>query len=325
MKHGREDRHQRLKSELAGRLAGGARAYLEPALKRFHAAAKTDDAELQAILGNVAVGIELLLKAFLASRSPALAFKDLSPEARVALQSPESVPDGYNWRPLELDLRDFAYDTIPFDEAVRAFYVFFPESKQALRPHFRLVSELRKLALESSPGEMQPHEIERPVYLALHVAALVAPFLGSLASIEGDKEKQFLRRFDAERVVRVEASLERAKEKAKTLKVDIQYNDPGLRESWDAFEGRCPVCKNWGLLSGATDIRCEPLASPAGRRDAGGDHETLEFTADSYACDACGLVLEDAEEMRLADMPLAYDRTEDLERWRDDGAEPKTN
>lgn len=316
MKHGREDRHQRLKNELASRLSSGARAYLEPALKRFHVSEKTDDAESQAILGNVAVGIELLLKAFLASRNPALAFTGLSPEAKVALQAPDSVPDGYNWRPLELDLQDFAFDTVPFEEAVRAFYVFFPDSRQALRPHFRLLSELRKLALESSPGEMQAHEIERPVYLALHVAALVGPHLGSIAQIAGDKEKQFLRRFDAERVVRVEAALERAKEKAKTLKVDIQFNDPGLRESWDVFEGRCPVCKNWGLLSGSTDIKCEP-------RDSGGDQETLDFAADSFSCDACGLVLEDAEEMRLADMPLAYDRTEDLERWRGDGAEPE--
>lgn len=306
------ERFDSLKKDLSARLAASARAYLAPALERFHAKRDPGDAEAQALIGNFSAGIELTLKAFLAGANPALVYKDLPVEATAFFQAPEAVPPSYNWRPYELDLREFAYKTVSFEDAVRAFYVFFPDRKQLLRPYFKLARELKDLSLGGSLGRVEPYETEKAAYLALVVSELARTHAVSPAPayVPTEKDRRFARDYDEERKKRVAENLAAAREKAKTLKVDITYNDPGFDEGWDAFDARCPVCKNWAFLTGTTDIRCEA----EGKKE----RESLEFRADTFECDSCGLYLEDVEELKLADVSLTYDRSEDLAKWRKD-------
>lgn len=305
------DRYGALKRQLSGELAAAAGAYLAPAFSRLYREPRPGDAEAQALVGNLCAGAELQLKAFLAHANPALIFKDVPPEARAFLLAPDEAPDAFNWRPFGLDLRDFAYDTVSFEDAVKAFYVFFPERRQALRPYFKLAIELRKLALHGSLGPVRKDELDRAAHLALSLVQAVASRRKECAAFSpGDADRRFAAAYGASRARQVKERLAAARQKAATLKLDIAYNEAAPPAGWDALDTRCPVCKNWGVLGGTTDIRCE-------EKD-GEEQESLDFAADSFTCDACGLLLEDVEELKLADMPVEYDRSEDLERWRDE-------
>ncbi len=305
------DRYESLKGQLGGDLAAAAGAYLVPAFARLYRDGRPGDAEAQALVGNLCTGVELQLKAFLAYANPALIFKEMPQEARAFLLAPDETPDTFNWRPFALDLRDFAYDTVSFEDAVKAFYVFFPECRQALRPYFKLAFELRKPALHGSLGPVRKDELDRTAYLALVLVQVVASRRKECAAfVPGDADRRFVAAYEASCARQVKERLAAARQKASTLKVDIAFNAAGLPEGWESLDTRCPVCKNWAVLGGATDIHCEIKS--------GEEHESLEFRADSFTCDACGLLLEDVGELKLADMPVAYDRSEDLERWRDE-------
>ncbi len=305
------DRYDSLKRRLSGDLAAAAGAYLVPVFTRLYREPRPGDAEAQALVGNLCVGAELQLKAFLASANPALIFKDMPPEARAFLLAPDETPASFNWRPFALDLRDFAYDTVSLEDAVKAFYVFFPEFRQALRPYFKLAVELRKPALHGSLGPVRKDELDRTVYLALSLVQVVASRRKECAAfVPGDQDRRFAAAFEAACARQVKERVTAARQKASTLKVDIAFNAAGPPEGWETLDTRCPICKNWAVLGGTTDIHCE--------EKAGVEHESLEFRADSFTCDACGLLLEDVGELKLADLPVAYDRSEDLERWRDE-------
>ena len=296
-----------LGSELSKPLAAAAGVYLETGLGLFHRSKPAEMGKSQAAIGNLALGIDLAIKALLVRTDPALAFKDLPIEARTMLAA-GSAAKGFNGRPYELDLKDFSFEPVGTEDAVRAFYVFFPERKQMLRPYFKLLHELRSLSLQTTLGAVKPDELPRIAYLALSAVALISKHL-ELYRIT-DADTAFLRRYESDRADRVRTRLEAAREKTKTLKVDITFNDPSPPEGWEAFDARCPACKNWAFLSGTTDIRCE--------KKAGKEEESLDFFADTFDCDACGLLLDDMEELKLADIPIVYDRSEDLPKWRED-------
>lgn len=292
--------------DLSKPLAAAAAAYLETGLNLFHRK-RSEAGHAQAAIGNLAAGIDLAIKALLAHADPALAFKDLPIEARAMLAAGPAAK-GFNGRPYELDLRDFSFDTLSHEDAVRAFYVFFPERKQALRPYFKLLHELHTLSLQASLGTVKPHEPARMAYLALAVASLVSKWIEVYKLSDGDTA--FVRRYETDRAARVEKRLEAALEKAKSLKVDITFNDPAPPDGWESFDARCPVCKNWAFVSGTTDIRCE--------KKGGEEEESLDFFADTFDCDACGLLLDDVEELKIAGLAIVYDRSEDLPKWRED-------
>ncbi len=307
------ERFGSLKDELAGDLAAASRAYLTGAFERFHADREPGHPEAQALIGNLVIGIELTLKAFLAARNPSLVFKELPLEARALLEAPADVPKDLDWKRHELDLRDFMHATLSFEEAARAFHIFLPGKKQSLRPYFRLAADLKDLSLRASLGRVERSELERVVYAALETAEAAASYEGR-TSWRGyaptETDRTFLQNYADARSRSVTDKLDVARRKAKTLKVDITFNDPGQREGWDAFDTRCPVCQNWGTLSGSTEALY-----------GAGDHRSLEFRADTFECDSCGLLFEDAEELALARMSLAYDRTEDLAKWQDEHGE----
>ncbi|GEM_PF-1440154 len=299
-------RYDSLKKHLVEHLSRASASYLKSALARCHDDPRAQDAEAQAAIGQAGVAVELMLKALAAAANPGLLFKDIPLEAKVFFHAPDELPAGFNWTPFDLDLREFAYDTISFDEAVRTFYALFPERKRDLRTYFKALSELRVLSVRAALVKVQRAELEKSVYLALQVADILSA-REPAAYAPTDRDRKLLKAYDEERARRVREKTKAAKEKAGALKVDISFNEPPGREGWDAFETRCPVCKNWGFLAGWTEIRCEADGS-----------EHLDFFADSFDCDACSLLLDDSEEMKASDMPTLFDRTEDLARWRED-------
>jgi hypothetical protein len=77
---------------------------------------------------------------------------------------------------------------------------------------------------------------------------------------------------------------------------------------WDVFTAGCPICGSEGLIFGYTDLSGEF------EEDGSGSYR-LDFLADSFQCDECGLILDDTEELRLVDMETYYDRSSELDQW----------
>ena len=68
----------------------------------------------------------------------------------------------------------------------------------------------------------------------------------------------------------------------------------------------CPVCDSDGILTGDSEI--DPPVDDQ-------SDPFLSFTAYSFECDECGLVLNDTQEIELAGMDVAYDRNDELDDW----------
>jgi len=292
--------------ELSQFLGAAALGYLDLAFARTFEKPPEDHGQKQALIGCFAAGIDLALKSFLARMNPILIFRNLPREVEAYLAASDEVPESFQSNAMRLDLRDFVFEMLPLKKILPAFCVFFPKERQRLRPYFRLLLELHPQVLGGSLGEIRPLELERVVYLACRLAGMIAQDgRAQFSFLPSPKHVQFVREYDAVREKSVRARIVAAKEKARSLKVDIAYNDPGVVDGWETFEARCPICKNWGFLSGVTEIRC----------DVSGEKESLEFLSDSFDCDACGLKLDDLEELILADIPATHDRSADLARW----------
>jgi hypothetical protein len=64
---------------------------------------------------------------------------------------------------------------------------------------------------------------------------------------------------------------------------------------------KCPVCRNDALVNGYTE-------SIIGRKG----EEILLFYAYFFICDACGLELNDDEELKFVGIPTTIDRSDEL-------------
>jgi hypothetical protein len=151
-----KDHILRLQNEHRRQLMEAAIDYLRTGLNLFHEYRKKEKATSehfpppvigrehnnpQAALGNLAISVELMLKAIIAGKHLLLLFeKSLPLEYRVLLTSPDDLPPDFNWRAFDMDLRSANYRAIEFDECVSTFYVLFPSLKQSLQPHLRLLS-----------------------------------------------------------------------------------------------------------------------------------------------------------------------------------------
>lgn len=171
-----------IKKELQDNLFRSAMDYLNTAVdlsmkgktKRYTGAFRT-----QPVVGNFAIAIELMLKAFIFSKNPALVFKDLPLELRVAFISPESIRENFKWRPFDVPLRTFEYKTMEVDEMVSTFYVLRPDLKQELHPFFKLFSQCRNVSIHASLPSFQKYEVERTAYLAMRLFNEISPLFGA--------------------------------------------------------------------------------------------------------------------------------------------------
>ena len=65
----------------------------------------------------------------------------------------------------------------------------------------------------------------------------------------------------------------------------------------------CPICGSSGTLVGETDESSDENGI------------TLTFECDAFSCEACGLELEDYEELTLANIDTSIDRDNDVDKW----------
>jgi len=295
---------EKIREHLQGELAKNSADYLGNGLELFHRKASRGN---QVVIGNLSIAIELMLKALIAKYHPFLLFKELPVEIKVLLICPEIETTGAHWRRFDIDLRSCAHKTIELDECISVFYILSSKDKQKLQPYFRLLSSCRNISIHGSLPPFQVYDLERTVYLALNVHQIIKDHdvfrAHSYSPTKADEA--FLSSYDTERAERVRKKIEEAKKKSKELK----HEESLLKaEGWDVYVTKCPVCNSAGILRGSTEPWIE--ATEDYLEDCG-----LTFSADSFKCDECGLILDDAEELALAGMDDSYDRAEDSDKY----------
>ena len=120
-----------------------------------------------------------------------------------------------------------------------------------------------------------------------------------------EEDKKFLSSFNEERIQRVHEKIELAKKKARTLTGGLSSTSV---DGWEFHATDCPICRSKGVLTGTTEL--------SGVQTAPDDFDPqLDFSADGFECDECGLKLDDFQELRLAGMETNYDRSEQLDKW----------
>jgi hypothetical protein len=301
-----------IQKHLQDELAKNAVDYLNNGLSLFHN--KTFHLGIQVIIGNLAIAIELMLKALITKHNPFLLFKELPVELKVFFTCPEIKTKSANWRRFDIDLRSFTYKTIELDECISIFYILFSKDKQFYQPYFRFLSNCRNISIHASLPSFQKYDLERTVYLALNVHKILKEYevFGLYSYYPQKEDNEFLSSFDNERAERVKKKIEDAKKKSKGLMHSASHL---LVDDWKLYVTRCPVCESDGMLEGYTDPWIEGTE----------DHiksSGLSFFADSFECEECGLKLDDVKELALAGMDDYYDRSEDEDRWYEDAERP---
>jgi hypothetical protein len=267
----------------------------------------------QAALGNLAISVELMLKAIIAGKSLLLLFKNLPLEFRVLLTLPDNLPPDFNWRAFEMDLRSANCKAIEFDECVSIFYVFFPSLKQSLQSHLKFLSGLRNASVHSILPPFSRFEVERAAYVAIHVHKVLndtldtsgLDFLSYTGYVLSDEDRDFVATFQGERLNRVKKKIDDAKKDSKRL---AGQRVTRTTDDWDHYVTSCPICDNDVVLEGCTkedEIRY-------GEDDF---EMMLRFFPSSYRCPECGLTLDDFDELQIAGIPIQFDRSDEIDEY----------
>jgi hypothetical protein len=308
----------RLQINYEQQLARAAFDYLETGLSVFYAPREeTPFGSPQVALANLAISVELMLKAFISSRNLVLLFKGLSLEIRLFLTCPESLPSTFRWQASEIELKNATDKTIDFAECTSIFLAIHPEHKPTLKAQFDFLTAARNTSVHSFLPPVQAYEVERAAYIALTVYGILKTskmmsFLGYERNDENDQ--QFFASFEAARVKVVQDQLRTAADNAKKLKDRLKLGVDTLPgrdriEYWMKHIGECPVCSSDVMLEGFTDFVKEDAS------EDGPEIEYLGFYPEHLHCSACGLLLNDYEELKLAAANHLYARDEGIEEY----------
>lgn len=296
-----------LKKKYTEDLGRSSLEFLDTGVDLFHRHLNMESSCMHIAISTLSAGLELALKAFLAEKNLGTIFKDIPAEMRVLLTCPESIPNFFEWRRFDPDIRSDKHETIDLNDCISCFYIFFPHIKQLLMPHINFLLRRKSTSFRNIITQVEIYDLQRTGYAVLQILSLLGGddssrlFYYSL----NDRDKKFVDTFEKIRIERVKLAIDQANESAYSLNADSA--EAVITHGWDSFATRCPVCGYNGYLSGYSEI--------AIGEDEEGPKPSLDFFPTTFECDVCGLKLNDIEELKLANMGILYDRSEDIERW----------
>ncbi|MFA5315806.1 MAG: hypothetical protein WC369_00070 [Dehalococcoidales bacterium] len=311
-----EKYHHSITKYLYEEFENSAIAYLRTALEMFHKARKTSGMNSQPSIGNLVITIELMLKTLIVKHSPALLFDGLPDEIQALFACPGSLPKDFNWRPFDIELRSFnKYKTKKLNECIPLFYILLPQHKQELYSYFKLCSLCRNASVHAVLPSFQRFELERLGFLTLRLYGILVNTknMYKYSYYLTENDKQFFLTYKSERIELVKKKIEEAIEKSKHITTGRASLST---EGWEFYSTECPICGGGAVLTGYTEIQYDIISEESP------PDENLDFIADSFECDDCGLKLNDSAELKLARIDLHYDRSDELEQWHEDNYEP---
>ncbi len=173
-----------------------------------------------------------------------------------------------------------------------------PEFKQ----FFTALTTIRNISVHASVPDFQRYELDQVAYFSTRLFSKLSEIkvFKYFTFIIETKTESFLKFYVDEKVKKVKTVLDKAREIVKKGKLsDSSY----YSEDWESMSTQCPICDNPALYFGETEESSDE------------DGIQLTFQCESFSCDACGLVLEDYEELELAGMETTLDRENDVEQW----------
>jgi len=291
-----------LRNEVARDLRFSAVSYYTIGIGAFHESRLQGWGDFQPAIGNLSISVELILKSLVAQMALRMLYSNLPDEAQLLLCYPESLTKEHNSTSYLNDMKNFSFKTIELDKAVSLFYHFYPDLKPEFKQFFTSLSIIRNVSVHASVPDFQRYELDRIAYFSTRLFSKLSEkeiFKYFNFKIE-EKTENFMKYYEDEKVKKVKSALDKAKEIIKKGKL----SEPSYySEDWETVDVRCPICDNPASYSGETE----------GVSDENGIH--LTFQCESFLCGACGLELEDYEELELAGMETSLDREDDVEKW----------
>ena len=111
--------------------------YLELGLSEFHKTRKHSNLSFQAVLGNLCISVELMLKTLISKKCFSFLFTNLPQELELKITYGEKLKI-YLETGEEKDLEHFKYKTIEIDKSISIFYTLYSKQKQEFKPYFNL-------------------------------------------------------------------------------------------------------------------------------------------------------------------------------------------
>ena len=294
-----------LKEQYTAELGAVSLEYMTAGIDIFHRHLTNESDVWRSAVGMLSAGCEMAIKTFIARHNLAAIFRGLPADLQLFLTNPEAVPTFFEWRSVGPELRAGKYDTISIRECVDAFYLFFPQDKQLLMPHISYLLRWGGAAFHTVLPPLDRYGFERTGYAVLHIADTLSKSApkSTCFYMPTTHDRRFMESFHTRRVERVRLAVQ----KAGNAEVDENTPVDLPPFGWDAYVTECPVCGSKGVAQGYTQL--------AVSSDGNSSPHGLDFFPVSFSCGACGLRLNDLEEMKLGSLPILFDRSDDLERW----------
>jgi hypothetical protein len=275
----------------------------------------------QVSLANLAISVELMLKAMVARKHLPLIFRDLPDQVRVLWACPESLPRKFNRLAFETYLKSKKCQTIDFVKCLSLSYTLFPDLKDSLHPYLGRLSVHRNTSVHFVLPQMHILEAERAAFAAMRVHEILAstlqldefPFPIRLGTgfVPSKEDEKFVSSFQAERSDRVRRKVNEAKNQSG--KAAESVTPP--TEDWEHLIIRCPVCKNDAVLAGHTELSEFYYDEDEVVAD-------LTFLPDAFSCSYCKLSLDDVDEMQLVDISPHFSREDEFDRYLEEVVDP---
>lgn len=322
---------EELQKSLEGRLGTAGLEYLNAGLNLFHEYRRQNHPDIllskitypsigvemsaspQAALGNLAIAVELLLKAIIAGKNLALIFRNLDPETQVVLLCPTQLRPESAWWGQYLKIVSAETNTIEFDDCLKIFFMFFPDLKQEFEPTFLTLKKSRNASVHFVLPDFDLFDLERAAYVALRINEILHPplveslsFLQPMGQRRSEDDKTFMSNFEHKRADYVADQINQARAQAKKLQGKPQT--ALIPADWNHFIVTCPICSSDGVADGYTEL----VTAEYGPDDSG---QFLVFIATQYKCTGCHLTLRDSVEMQLAGLDIHFVRKDEIEDY----------
>lgn len=241
-----------LRSEVSRDLRSSARSYYRIGMNVFHEARMKNWVDFQPAIGNIAISVELLLKAVVAQKALRMLYSNLPDEAQLLLCYPDSLTKEHNALSYISDMKSFSFKAIELDKAVSIFYHFFPELKQEYRQFFSSLSSIRNVSVHASVPDFQRYELERIAYFSTRLFLKIAELkVFKYFNIKiAKKTENFLKYYEDEKIKTVKAALDKARDVVKKGKLGEPSNSS---QDWESLIMDCPICDNSAFLYGETE------------------------------------------------------------------------
>lgn len=274
---------------LANDLHVAGQGYLRLGLDHMHRHSWAQGSWMQPALANMAIGVELMCKSFLAGENPLLIFDRVQPEIAWAVHRPGFGLHDVPYERIHTLLEAGGSRTIGLAGCIDLLQSRYSERIAELGEWGSRLAGWRAVCVHFVLPDVETRATQRVAFAALSLAAFLNERRKDalLRFTPSDVDKKFLADFDKDKAKDLDDRIAAAKKKVKNMTGRVMI---GLLAD-DDRELTCQVCGNDGVAFGGRSVE--------------EGYEMLFLS--EFACDECGLRLYDADEMQQCGFETVYE------------------